>query len=284
MRLAACRCLEAFLNENRQVRKFFLNTAIEKHADPEDDSPNIVTSLIHLDSAARSNPYRIWIANVVMIHLICADTEVKRSAQAITEGNADEGEEVVTAIQTIGENLRTALEHHYDSRIAIGYIMLLCVWFFEDSDAVDDFLNEAGFLTPLVNAIKDNTVDPIAQGLAACLLGIIYEFSHAESPLPRKTVHALLSTQLTRDLYVSKVTKLRSHPMIRDFDVPKEEFFDGGGGGRHMLPEVYFDKTFVDFFKESYSQILKALDKEPKFETRVDSSKKNPLSIPLSAC
>lgn len=150
--------------------------------------------------------------------------------------------------------------------------MLLCVWFFENSDAVDDFLNEAGFLHSLINGVKDNNVDPIAQGLAACLLGIIYDFSHNESPLPRKTIHALLSGQLGRDLYVSKVTKLRSHPMIRDFEVLKDQSVPEFHLRKFGLPEVYFDRTFIDFFKDSYSQILRAMDKDPGMETRVDAS------------
>ncbi|KAI5804550.1 p115 like vesicle tethering protein [Geopyxis carbonaria] len=270
-RLAACRCLQAYFNGNPPVKEHFLAHAIGLHADG-DESANILTCLFNLDNESRGDPYRVWIATVVLIHLIYGDNEVKALATSVKEGDAEAGEEEVTAIQTVSANLIAALQHHYDPRICVGYLMLLCIWLYEDSDAVDDFLSEGGCVQSLVGTVKENGTDPTVQGLAAFLLGILYEFSHKDSPVPRATLHPILSSRMGRDHYVSKITKLRSNPLIRDFEVNNEESMPGFHRRIHGLPEVYFDRIFVEFFKDSYSQILRAIDKDPGQETRVASN------------
>ena len=270
-RFAACRCLEAYFNGNSPVRTFFLKHAIQLHSEG-DESPNAVSCLLHLDNASRGDPYRVWIASVVLIHLIFDDTDAKVMATEMREGDAEVGEEEVTAIQGISANLITALQHQYDPRICIGYLMLLCVWVYGDSDAVDDFLSETSSVQSLVSAVKENGVDPIVQGLSTFLLGILYEFSHQKSPVTRSHLHQLLATQMTRDLYVNKITLLRSHPLIRDFEVSKDDFMPGHRRRKHGLPEVYFDQVFIEFLKENYGAVMRAIDKAPELETRVSGN------------
>jgi hypothetical protein len=270
-RFAACRCLEAYFNGNSPVRTFFLKHAIQLHTEA-DESPNAITSLLHLDPAARGDPYRVWIASVIMIHLIYDDTEAKIMATEMREGDAEAGEEVVTAIQSCSANLITALQHQYDTRICIGYLMLLCMWLYGDSDAVDDFLSETSSVQALVGAVKENGVDPIVQGLSTFLLGILYEFSHRDSPVTRTHLHQLLATQMTRDLYVNKITQLRSNPLIRDFEVSKDDLMPGHHRRKHGLPEVYFDQIFIEFLKENYGNVLRAIDKAPELDTRVSGN------------
>ncbi|KAF8251790.1 hypothetical protein K440DRAFT_538311 [Wilcoxina mikolae CBS 423.85] len=270
-RFAACRCLEAYFNGNSPVRTFFLKHAIQLHAEG-DESPNAVSCLLNLDSASRGDPYRVWIASVILIHLIFDDTDAKVMATEMREGDAEAGEEEVTAIQGISANLITALQHQYDPRICIGYLMLLCIWLYGDSDAVDDFLSETSSVQTLVSAVKENGVDPIVQGLSTFLLGILYEFSHQKSPVTRSHLHQLLATQMTRDLYVNKITLLRSHPLIRDFEVSKDDFMPGHRRRKHGLPEVYFDQVFIEFLKENYGAVMRAIDKAPELETRVSGN------------
>ena len=268
-RFAAGRCLEAYFNGNELVRRHFLAYAIELH-DHGDSSANALTCLLHLDNASRGDPYRVWIASAVLIHLIYDDKEAKALATGVKEGDAEAGEEVVTAIQGISANLIMALQHQYDPRICIGYLMLLSVWLFGDSDAVDDFLSEGASVQALVGAVKENGVDHIVQGLSTFLLGILYEFSHGQSPVSRAQVHEILTQQMERDLYVNKLTKLRSHPLIRDFEVSKDELISGQRPRHgHGLPEVYFDPVFVEFFKDNCVQVMRAIDKDPNLETKI---------------
>jgi len=82
--------------------------------------------------------------------------------------------------------------------------------------------------------------------------------------VPRATLHPILASRMGRDHYVSKVTKLRENPQVRDFEV----FRETNHRKRKMgLPEVYFDHTFIDFLKDNYSRILRAIDKDPGLET-----------------
>lgn len=266
-RFAACRCLEAYFNGNPECRRTFLEHAINMHMDA-DPSANALSCLLNLDNSSRGDPYRVWIASVVLIHLIYDDKITKSIATALTEGNAEDGEEVVTAIQSISANLVTALQHQFDPRICIGYLMLLCIWLYGDSDAVDDFLSEGASFQSVVGAVKEY-MDPVVQGLCTFLLGILYEFSHSESPVPRKNLQSLILAHLGRDFYVNKITTLRSHPLIRDFEVSIEDLMPGHHHRKHGLPEVYFDQVFVEFFKDSCSQVVRAIDKDPNLETCV---------------
>jgi len=271
-RFAAGRSLEAYFNGNELVRRHFLAYAIELH-DDGDSSANALTCLLHLDNASRGDPYRVWIASAILMHLIYDDKEAKVLATGVKEGDAEAGEEVVTAIQGISGNLIMALQHQYDPRICIGYLMLLSVWLFGDSDAVDDFLSEGASVQALVGAVKENGVDPIVQGLSTFLLGILYEFSHAQSPVSRAQVHEILTQQMERDLYVNKLTKLRSHPLIRDFEASKDDFMPGQRPRHgHGLPEVYFNPVFVEFFKDNFGQVMRAIDKDPNLETKITAN------------
>lgn len=232
----------------------------------------MLTCLTNLDSGSRGDPYRVWFASVMLIHLLWEDVECKIEATSIKEGNAEAGEEEVTAIQRIASNLITALEHDYDPRIPIGYLMLLCIWLYEDSEAVDDFLSEGASIQSLISAVTQSGKDPVLQGLAAFLLGTLYEFSHKESPVPRATLHPLLQSRMGRDHYLNKITKLRSDRRIRDFEVVREEFEVEFKPRKHGLPEVYFEHIFVGFLKDNYSRILRAIDKDPGMETHITAS------------
>lgn len=67
-----------------------------------------------------------------------------------------------------------------------------------------------------------------------------------------------------RETYVDSLTRLRENPFVRDFEVLPQ----AGSGG---LPDVFFDKTFIDFLKDNFSRFLRAIDRDPKFEVSVVS-------------
>ena len=202
-----------------------------------------------------------------MFHLIFEDHGAKALAMSVAEGDASTGEEVVTCIQTITANLITGVQKNADERVLVAYLMLLCGWLFEDPDAVNDFLGEGSNLQSLVQVISQAGGDgTIVQGLCALLLGIVYEFSTKDSPVPRKTIHGVLASRMGRDQYIDRLTKLRSHPLLRDFEVLPQKLSTAPPGG---LPEVFFDKSFVDFVKDNFSRLLRAIDRDPGMEIPV---------------
>ncbi|KAL1881968.1 hypothetical protein VTK73DRAFT_3297 [Phialemonium thermophilum] len=268
LRLAACECLKAYFFRHDEVRQHFLRRAIEGHKSDIDETGNILTTLLRPPGEmASSDPYKYWFAAVLMLHLLNDNPATKALAMAVTEGDESKGEEVVTSIQTITAHLLGSISRGEDSRISVGYLMLLICWLFEDLDGVNDFLGEGSNVQGLIQgAIQNAHGDPIVQGLCAMLLGVVYEFSTKDSPIPRASLQPILTSRLGRDRYVEKLSKLRSHPFMRDYEVLPQKLDLLSG---QKLPDVYFDSSFVDFFKDNYSRLIRAIDREPVLEISV---------------
>lgn len=267
-RLAACECMKAFFAHHAGIRMHVLRRAIEGHLSGQDRIPNILSALLTApESRGNADPYQVWMACVLMFHLIFDSSEAKATAMKVTEGDAESGEEVVTSVQTVVGNLITGLQRGDDERITVGYLMLLCGWLFEDPDVVNDLLGEGSSIQTLLQEIKHQRApSKLVPGLCTVLLGIIYEFSTKDSPIPRVTLHKLLLEQLGREQYIDKITKLRECSLVRDFEVLPQTAAGQVDGG---LPEVFFDRAFVEFLKDNFSRLLRAIDREPGFEISV---------------
>ncbi|KAI5862272.1 p115 like vesicle tethering protein [Durotheca rogersii] len=266
LRLAACQCIKAYFYNHPQVRLHFLRRAIDGHESGVDETANVLTTLLR-PSNDRSpvDPYRHWFAAVILFHLLFDNAEAKALAMEVTEGDAKSGEEVVTSIQTVAAHLISGLARVGDERISVGYLMLLIGWLYEDLDGVNDFLGEGSNIQVLAQeAVRHNPSSSIVRGLCAMLLGVVYEFSTKDSPIPRSTLHSVLATRMGRDKYIDSLAQLRSDPLMRDFEVLPQKS-DGAGN----LPDVYFDATFVDFFKDNYSRMVRAIDRDPGMEISV---------------
>lgn len=268
LRLSAAESIKAYLYGHAQIRLFFLRRAIEGHVSEVHEADNILTILVEDSETERGvDPYRPWIASVLLFHLLYEDFEAKNTAMAVKDGDAENGEEVVTFIQALTGNLISSEQKGGDERVAIGYLMTLCGWLYEDHDGVNDFLGEGSNVQSIVQLVVQNNPSRIlVSGLCAFLLGIVYEFSTKDSPIPRETLHQLLTGQLGHEQYTDRITRLREHPMVRDFEVLPQCLNSSKLGG---LPEVYFDRTFVDFLKDNFSRILRAIDRAPGIEVPV---------------
>ena len=268
VRLAACECLKAYLCGHALIRLHFLRRAIEGHTSDDVEADNILTILIKdAENSYGADPYRSWIAAVLLFHLLYDDFDAKNLTMTVAEGNAEQGEEVVTCIQALSANLIMAEHRSEDSRVAIGYLMVLCAWLYEDHDAVNDFLGEGSNVQSIVQLISQNNQNRIlVSGLCAFLLGIVYEFSTKDSPIPRATLHHVLTKGLGREQYVSRIIKLRENTVIRDYEVLHQGLDSAISGS---LPEVYFDRTFVDFLKDNFSRVIRAIDRDPGIEVAV---------------
>ncbi|KAL2004133.1 hypothetical protein VTN02DRAFT_6597 [Thermoascus thermophilus] len=267
-RLAACECMKAFFAKHSGIRLHVLRRAIDGHISGNDQIPNILSILAEPpDSRGNADPYQTWMASVLMFHLVFEDPEAKAIAMKVTEGDAESGEEVITCVQTIVGNLITGIQRGDDERISVGYLMLLCGWLFEDPDVVNDFLGEGSSIQTLIQETKQRRIPSVLlPGLCAFLLGIIYEFSTKDSPISRETLHQLLTNGLGREQYINKITKLREFPLVRDFEVlPQTSHGELDGG----LPDVFFDRTFIEFLKDNFSRIIRAIDRDPGFEIPV---------------
>jgi hypothetical protein len=268
LRMAACTCLKAYFHKHAEIRMHFLDHAVRTHKAHADDLTNALTILLQPNpDAVVADPYRYWFAAVLMLHLLHGNPETKALAMSVTEGDEASGEEVVTSIQTMTAHLLSSVAKSEDPRISIGYLMLLLCWLFEDLEGVNDFLGEFTNLQGLIQAAIENpNGDVMVQGLSAMLAGVVYEFSTKDSPVPRAKVREMIMSRMGRDRYVDKLSRLRSHPLMRDHEVRPQKL---EAGPDQKLPDVYFDDTFVEFFKDNYSRILRAIDRDPDSETSV---------------
>lgn len=266
LRMSACQCIKAYFFNHPEVRIHFLRRAIEGHASGADETANVLTTLLRPANTLPSNdPYRHWFAAAIVFHLVYENPEGKALAMSVTEGDAESGEEVVTSIQTITAHLVTALSKGDDDRVSVGYLMLLIGWLFEDMDGVNDFLGEGSNIQALAQEIiRHPPGSVLVQGLCAMILGVIYEFSTKDSPIPRSTLHSVILSRVGREKYLDAFNKLRSHALMRDYEVTPQK-----GDGSGTLPNVYFDATFVEFFKDNYSRIARAIDRDPGLEISV---------------
>ncbi|KAH7384526.1 p115 like vesicle tethering protein [Pyrenochaeta sp. MPI-SDFR-AT-0127] len=262
MRNAGCECIKAYFYNHVQIQEHFLNRAIGGH-EGGDETANALTILMEGPQASpASDPYRLWFAATLIYHLIFIDIRAKHTLMQVKEGDAESGEEVVTCIQTLTANLISSLQLGEDERVSVAYLMLLLGWLFEDAAAVDDFLGEASSLQSLVQAVLTPGSDRVViRGLCAALLGIVYEFSTKDSPVPRRELQPVLLSKLGREKYLDALTELRHDPLVRDFEVLPRA---GGSGG--SLPDVFFDETFIDFLKDNFSRLSRAIDRNPNIE------------------
>lgn len=267
MRMAACECLKAYFFNHTGIREHFLRRAIDGHKSGTIESANVLTTLLRSPTEDPTvDPYRYWFAACIMLHLVAENPTTKELARQVTEGNEAEGEEVVTSIQIITSHLIGSLSRSEDERVIIGYLMLLLCWLFEDLDGVNELLEEGSNVQRLIQTVvKNSSSETMVQGLSAMLLGVVYEFSTKDSPVPRGTLQPLLMNSMGRDKYIDKLSKLRAHPAVRDFEMIPQKLDPSTGA----LPDVFFDATFVEFFKDNYSRILRAIDRDPGMEISV---------------
>lgn len=262
LRNAACECVRSYFYNHMQIREHFLNRAIGGH-EGGDETANALTILMAGPQASpASDPYRLWFASTLIYHLIVGDLRAKDTLMQVNEGDAESGEEVVTCIQTLTANLIASLQLGEDERISIAYLMLLLEWLYEDAAAVDDFLGEASSLQSLVQATLTPGNDRvIIRGLCAALLGVVYEFSTRDSPVPRRELQPVLTAKLGREKYLDAISELRQDPLVRDFEVLPRT-----GGGSGSLPDIFFDEMFIDFLKDNFSRLTRAVDRNPNIE------------------
>ncbi|KAI9709144.1 MAG: hypothetical protein M1820_003591 [Bogoriella megaspora] len=276
-RFAACECLKAYGYNHAPIRLHFLHRAIDGHTSGEDETANVLTTLIQGPPGSwAKNPYGSWFAAVLVLHLISDEPEAKQLLMAVKEGDASSGEEEVTCIQAITGNLIECLQKEEDERVVIGYLMLLTTWLFDDNAAVNDFLGEGSSLQSLVQTIShsppsSSDIHTIIRGLCAALLGILYEFSTKDSPIPRRTLQPILTSKLGRERYIDALKDARRHPLIRDFEISSQGSSLPSAPGS-SLPAVFFDATYLDFLKDNFSRLIRAIDRDPSIEILPSSS------------
>ncbi|KAK5735937.1 Vesicle-mediated ER to Golgi transport protein [Elasticomyces elasticus] len=256
LRAAGCGLIQAYLAAHDRIKQHFLQRAIVGHSERE-TAANALNSLLHPENG---DAVGVVFASWIISDLIAENMEAKTVLAAVKEGGEEEGEDELTFIQTLGAQLQAALstsqQQQGDERVVAAYASLLTLLLWDFADGVNDLLAEgSGLVQALVSSAGSSTTEgPIIAGLAATLLGTVYEFSTKDSPIPRRTLAPLLTQKLGRGKYLAALTQLRKEPVIRDFELE-----DAGA-------ETLLDRSFVELFTLEFSRLRKAIDKDPGIE------------------
>ncbi|GEQ71240.1 hypothetical protein JCM33374_g4921 [Metschnikowia sp. JCM 33374] len=227
---------------------------------------NIFTILTVFNFDVKLNPYSVWFSAITLTYLITDCAETRQLAREMQVGNADEGEEVMSSIQAISGMLVANLDNS-DPRIAVGYLVLLTLWLYEDFDAVNDFLSDPTSIKSIVAFLTKNSTESsdIVLGMSAILVGVCYDFTTKTSPLPRSSLYELITKSLGADSYALKVKQFKNNPIFKQFDGDLEAEFERDSSG---LPNLFFTPEYTELVKDNYYRIRKSLSRGPKFEPR----------------
>lgn len=254
-RASACNLIQAYLAKHDRIKNHFLQRAIAGHEQNE-SAANVLTTLLR---PPESDPSSAVFASWIVQDLVTGHEDAKASLRSVKEGDASEGEDEIMFVQALTSQLHTCLaQTPADEKLVTAHAALLTSLFWDFAPAVDDFLADGSSLVrAIVDNIKATDPSPIIAGLAAVLLGTIYEFSTKDSPIPRKTLAPILQQNLGRTKYLDAITNLRRHQTIRDYDLLAES---------DQSHESLLSGTFVDFFALEYARLRKAIDKDPGIE------------------
>ncbi|KAF2163651.1 hypothetical protein M409DRAFT_68268 [Zasmidium cellare ATCC 36951] len=252
LRAASCGLIQAYLTNHERIRAHFLQRAVAGHAEKE-TAANVITALLHpTENDSSSVVFASWI-----IQDLAADNlDAKSTLLAVKEGNENEGEDVVTAVQAFGSQLQASLQTPIDERLAASYASLLSTLLWDFAPGVDDLLEDGSSLMQTLVGLVKAPSDPVVTGLSAVLLGTVYEFSTKDSPIPRRTLAPLLQQKLGRTKYLDALLQLRRQPAIRDFDLDLESDEN----------DALLSRVYVELFAVEYSRLRKAVDKDPGVE------------------
>lgn len=228
---------------------------------------NIFSTLMDFDFENKLNPYRVWFAATILVYLFEECPENRQQARELVVGNAEEGEEVMLAIQAISGILTTTLDDQ-DPRIAVGLMILLTTWLYEDFDAVNDFLSDPLIVKTILAFLTKNSTESsdLVHGMSAILVGVAYEFCQKTSPIARSELHSLVTKALGANNYALKVKQFKECEEFLVFSDPLLTEVERDSTG---LPKVFFISNYVDLIKDNYYRIRKALSHSPLVDPHI---------------
>ncbi|KZO92290.1 hypothetical protein CALVIDRAFT_551102 [Calocera viscosa TUFC12733] len=265
-------------------------------------SPEVAPPSLNGLPPARFNTYPTLFACHLFAHLLRSSEAARASARSVAlplpsgpPGEEEEDEQPPTLVQVLIGNVNLALREQLRAReegrqregrewdrACVGWMQVLCTWLWESPGSVREFLSEGGNVQVLVGPITQASgVDPLVQGLAAFLLGTCYEFNTDPGEITRATLHPILLKHVGADQFVNRMTRLREDERFKSVTPdsavvgPGSGGADGAGGGgggggmqtgqgeRPPEAEVWFDWSFVEFWKNTYFSVQRAITSDP---------------------
>ena len=273
-RLAAIACIDGLLYKRYRLKLEVMQSLSQRFSCnlKEFSDINLLSEILVLNEEREAQPDRVWFASVVLMHLIFEDSNAKAFLRAIKVEGPHNNEDLNT-IKAMTLNLQSCLSmgQDIDTRITLGYLMVLCVWLHEDSLAVAQFLSVKTILTTLCSCISltSSPFNYVIQGIVACLLCTVVEYHSDDKNTSQKDLIGNIKGQIEPDLVIQRMRRLRQDPSFRNYSLEMEL------ANLEDIDSIeQFDILFVDFLKDNYIRLERALtrnrEKRP-IETSVAS-------------
>ncbi|KAG4305909.1 hypothetical protein PORY_000819 [Pneumocystis oryctolagi] len=262
LRLSSCYCFQSYISSDPSKRIDILIYVIDmfKKNDSFDSfSCNPLAFILMFNEVQKPGPCEIWFSCIILMHIIEENLEAKRLIREIVIGDLSLGEEPVSCIQIISANLISSLGYPSEYRASVAYLMLLIFWLFEDNQSISEFFSEGSVVQYLFSVLQNSKIGIVLQGLVATLLAIAYHFTDELSPMPRESLKLFID-RIGRDSFVNRIIQFKEHLQLKDCI----SLSDKGN-----MDDIYIDETFIDFFKDNYGIIRKAVDRGPHLSLQI---------------
>ncbi|KAJ3258466.1 Vesicle-mediated ER to Golgi transport protein [Boothiomyces macroporosus] len=238
LRSAATYAFRCFIEDNMEGQ-IAISTSLKPASNSETGSL-IISNLLDL-TTARKDPWVVWFASNMLLHSLHRNLHSQDLALSVIfqeHGGRD----------------------NLDAKVQIALLSLLAVWLFENTKVVKEFLSEGSNIQYLVEQINHASgIDPVVQGLAAFLYGLVFEFNDdSESAFTRANLQNVVSSRIGVDIFLSKVQRLKESK----YYLSKDDDFENP-----------FDPVFLEFLKTHLDQITRSVT---VYKARVASSKPKP--------
>lgn len=261
LRVASLECLTSSFIDNAQAKFAFIHDQVDgysQHLDDQEDV-NLISVVAEYSEDTSLNPFRVWFACSIIMRLFVDSAESKDQLRKVKVGDESLGMEVHSLIQAIAGELQAALLQT-DPTVALGYLQLLTVWLYDDTEAVNELTGESSVIQAL---LAHQSPDPLVESLSVIVLGTAYTFCTKDSPVSRIDFHNLLTKTLGKDQYLVLVRKFRLSPIFQNFEA--SDMF-GAPRLSNGNPAVYVDIPFVELMREHISYISRAIFANPNIE------------------
>ncbi|KAI8053072.1 p115 like vesicle tethering protein, partial [Syncephalis plumigaleata] len=271
-RLAAAYAFECYLYKNQEGQKAIGDVLIPAPGSPKDPVGNILVLGVTDWEKSQNDPYVAWFSALLWSRILNNNDTAKEAALKSTSGDTEQGEEPVPFMHSIMHAIMMSIQDGMDLRIPIALISLLCTWLYESPPSVAQFLSEGVHLQSLIEWISQSTgMNETIQGMAAYLLGIIYEYNDdTQSPFPRGNLHSIILGRIGLDLFISRITRFRETSSFQE--TPRSLWIPVTVEQNEGAYNLLLDPEFVGFFRSNYDIILQSVTADPS-EPRLSRSK-----------
>ncbi|EGF77134.1 hypothetical protein BATDEDRAFT_36121 [Batrachochytrium dendrobatidis JAM81] len=264
IRAAATYIFQAYVYKNPDSQLALVSTFVPPPADnpnsnaldlPVSPGSLLISSILDLDES-RKDSFISWFATSIFQHLIRDNRQSKQTAALI---KFEEGEEHISLLHKCMYTLLCASRNGVHLRVQIGLWTLLAQWLYDCPRAVKEFLTEGSNMQFLVEQVNQSSgVNAVVQGLAAFIIGLCYEFNDDSEPVfSRANIQGLVMSRIGSDVFQSRLERLRESKQFNSsflHILKKNEIVDPKNG-----PEIYFDHSFVEFFKSHYDLMIRSV-------------------------